>query len=67
MQISLENLGKKYKHEWIFKNLSYSFSNNHKYAITGANGSGKSTLLKVISAFESPSKGEINYSINNKN
>lgn len=61
MKITLENTGKKYNKEWIFKNLNLEFNSPSTYVISGANGSGKSTLLKVISGFETPSKGEINY------
>lgn len=66
MQISLNNIGKKFNREWIFKNLSFEFTTNDYYVILGSNGSGKSTLLKILSGFSSPTKGEINFSINNK-
>ena len=50
MKIVLNNAGKRFNREWIFRNLSYQFSANNSYAITGPNGSGKSTLLQVLSA-----------------
>ena len=65
MHISLENIGKKFNRDWIFKNLSHEFSLGDYYAILGANGSGKSTLLKVLSGFSTPSKGTISFSKNN--
>lgn len=65
MHISLENIGKKFNREWIFKNLSFEFNTNDYYVILGSNGSGKSTLLKVLSGFYTPNKGSISFSKNN--
>lgn len=48
MQIILNNIGKRYNREWIFRHFNYEFNTGNYYAITGANGSGKSTLLQVI-------------------
>lgn len=63
MQIQLEQIGKKYNREWIFRGLSYTFQAGKKYAITGPNGSGKSTLLQTIAGSTVSSEGNINYSI----
>lgn len=62
MQIKLENIGKRFNREWIFKNLSLEFNTGDYYAILGSNGSGKSTLLKALSGFSTPTKGTISYS-----
>lgn len=59
MKIVLENVGKRYGFEWIFKNLSFQFTSPQKYAVTGPNGSGKSTLLKIICGQSSPSIGKV--------
>jgi ABC-type multidrug transport system ATPase subunit len=48
MQLMLEQAGKKFNREWIFRNFTYSFEQGKRYAITGPNGSGKSTLLQAI-------------------
>ena len=64
MQIQLEQLGKRYQYEWIFKNLDYTFVSGESYAILGHNGSGKSTLMQVLSAYLSASKGKIHFSQN---
>ncbi len=61
MTIHLEQLGKRYRYEWIFKNLSYTFEQGKGYAIMGGNGSGKSTLMQVLSGYLSPSKGRLSY------
>lgn len=61
MSITLQDLGRRYNREWIFRHLDYSFSFGKKYAVLGPNGSGKSTLLKVISGSLAPSQGKIDY------
>ena len=50
MKIILNNAGKRFSREWIFRKLDYEFSGDKWYAITGPNGSGKSTLLQILSA-----------------
>jgi ABC-type multidrug transport system ATPase subunit len=59
MNIILENTGRRFNKEWIFKNVSISFSPNEYYAVLGSNGSGKSTFLQLISGFLMPSEGKI--------
>jgi len=59
MKIILENIGKKYGLEWIFKSVNLSFERGTSYAITGHNGSGKSTLLQTILGTVLPSKGKV--------
>ena len=64
MKITLENTGKKYNREWIFKDMNLEFSSSNSYVVSGGNGSGKSTFLKVISGFNTPTKGKIIYKEN---
>ena len=59
MTIRLEQAGKRYRMEWVFRKLDYSFEQGGRYAILGPNGSGKSTLLKVLSGFLTPSRGKV--------
>lgn len=66
MQITLEQLAKRFQRDWIFKDLDFEFEENNFYAVVGSNGSGKSTLIKLISGIELPSKGVINYSLDDK-
>ena len=61
MKIILENIGKRFNKEWIFRNVSYEFSEGNKYSILGTNGSGKSTLLQIIAGSLSASEGKINF------
>jgi ABC-type multidrug transport system ATPase subunit len=64
LKIITENLGKKFRNEWIFRNLNYEFQSGESYTFIGANGSGKSTLMQVLSGFMPHSEGLINYSKN---
>ncbi len=59
MTIHLQNTGKRYRLDWIFRGLDFSFEKGQRYAVLGPNGSGKSTLLKVLSGHLSPSKGTV--------
>lgn len=67
MNIILENIGKRYRHDWIFKKLNFSFLSGLNYGILGQNGAGKSTLLQLISGYLSASSGKINYEHQQKN
>jgi ABC-2 type transport system ATP-binding protein len=59
LNISLNNIGKRFNREWIFRHFNYEFLQGKSYAITGSNGSGKSTLLQIIAGATLHSEGEI--------
>jgi ABC-type multidrug transport system ATPase subunit len=61
MRVTLENIGKKFGREWIFRGVTHVFNEGTPTAILGANGSGKSTLLQVISGSLMPLEGELKY------
>ncbi len=61
MQITLNNVGKRFNRDWVFRHLSYEFLSEKKYAVTGANGSGKSTLLQVIAGAIAHNEGSVNF------
>ncbi len=61
MHITLNNTGKRFNLEWIFRHVEFEFSSSKSYAIVGANGSGKSTLLQVIAGALMHSEGNIIY------
>lgn len=61
MTISLNNVGKRFNREWIFRKCSYTFNSGKSYAITGPNGSGKSTLLQVIAGAILHNEGTVEY------
>lgn len=61
MEILLEDIGRRFNQEWIFRLINYRFAAGQSYAILGPNGSGKSTFLQVLSGSLSPSTGKIAY------
>jgi ABC-type multidrug transport system ATPase subunit len=61
LKISLENIGKKFKNEWIFRDLSFEFLKNESIAIIGPNGSGKSTLMQALAGAIPINEGKVNY------
>ncbi|WP_395808046.1 ATP-binding cassette domain-containing protein [Daejeonella sp.] len=61
MKIILEQIGRRFNREWIFRNINYEFESGNSYAVLGSNGAGKSTLLQVISGSLSSSEGKISH------
>ena len=59
MLIHLQDIGKRYRLEWIFRGITHTLRSGERYALLGPNGSGKSTLLKVLSGHLSPSRGAV--------
>jgi ABC-type multidrug transport system ATPase subunit len=66
MTIQLENLGKKFRKEWIFRNVNLTFEAGQNYTFVGPNGSGKSTLLQVLMGIMPHTEGKISYSSDNQ-
>jgi ABC-type multidrug transport system ATPase subunit len=66
MTISLNQAGKRYNRDWIFRHCSYAFETGMSYAITGPNGSGKSTLLQCIAGATALSEGKLELSIDGR-
>jgi ABC-type multidrug transport system ATPase subunit len=61
MKIALENIGRRFNRDWIFRGIDHTFNSGQSYAILGPNGSGKSTLLQVLNGSLTPSAGSINF------
>ncbi|MGF7074340.1 ABC transporter ATP-binding protein [Mucilaginibacter sp. R-33] len=61
MIITLQNIGRRFNRDWIFRGVDYTFTSGESYAILGPNGSGKSTLLQVLNGSLSPSTGKIEF------
>lgn len=61
MEIVLENIGRRFNRDWIFRGINQNFISGHSYAILGPNGSGKSTLLQLISGSLTASEGTLQY------
>jgi len=64
--LKLTNIGKRYRFEWIFRQVNQHFEAGKQYAILGPNGSGKSTLLQILSGHLSPSEGNIDFYFSEK-
>ena len=58
MEIILQDAGKRFNKEWIFKGLDLRFGSGKAYAVVGNNGSGKSTLLQCIAGATNLSQGQ---------
>ena len=61
MEIILNNAGKRFNRDWIFRHFTFTFNTGVSYAITGPNGSGKSTLLQAIAGSLYMSEGSLSY------
>lgn len=66
MRIKLKNIGKRYRQEWIFRGIDYTFEAGKKYAILGHNGSGKSTFTRILTGHLTPTKGKIKFTLNDQ-
>lgn len=61
MKICLNQISKRYRNNWIFKNVNYTFANENIYAILGVNGSGKSTLMRIIGGIQEANAGTVEF------
>ncbi len=66
MEVSLNNVSRKFNKEWIFRNINQTFRLENCVAIVGPNGSGKTTLLQLIAGSLLPTRGELHYTIHQK-
>ena len=61
LSIKLNQIGRRFNRDWIFRGINYTFNTGESYAILGPNGSGKSTLLQVLNGSLTPSAGTISF------
>ncbi len=59
ISIRLENAGKRFGSEWIFRNLNMDLTAALPLAILGGNGSGKSTLIKSLLGYSTLTEGNM--------
>lgn len=62
MNIQLQQLGRRFGRDWIFRGINLELEAGSHSIIVGNNGSGKSTLLQLISGFLSQSEGQLIWS-----
>lgn len=65
MKITLDQTGKRFNYDWIFRRVNATFEAGQRYAILGPNGSGKSTLLQVVSGHLLHNEGSVTYQYSN--
>ncbi|MEZ0610594.1 ATP-binding cassette domain-containing protein [Fibrella sp. WM1] len=63
MIITAQQLGKKYRREWIFRGVDLTLTAGNRYTFVGPNGSGKSTLLQVLAGMQPTSAGTLTYTL----
>ncbi len=66
MTITADQLGKKYRREWIFRRVNMTLVAGTSYTFVGPNGSGKSTLLQLLAGSLPATEGTLTYSLDNK-
>src|SRR5487761_699953 len=57
--LSLNNVTMRYAARVLFEDVTCSFLEGRRYAITGPNGAGKSTLMKILEGDIEPTKGSV--------
>lgn len=57
--ITLNRISKSYGSRILFDDVTMTFTEGKRYAITGPNGAGKTTLLRIITGEEEPTSGTV--------
>src|SRR4029077_176485 len=57
--LSLNNVTMRYGARLLFEDVTCSFMEGRRYAITGPNGAGKTTLMKILEGDLEPTKGSV--------
>lgn len=66
MEIVAEQIGKKYRKEWIFRRIDLTLKAGSSYTFVGPNGSGKSTLLQLLAGSLPATEGTLTYSLDGR-
>jgi len=59
LHIQINNIGKRYQNQWLFKNINLELKLGDSLSVTGHNGSGKSTFMQVVYGLVQASEGEV--------
>ena len=59
--LSVQDLGKSYGVQTLFKGLNFGVDQGQKVALVARNGTGKTTILRALAGMEPPDTGEIVY------
>lgn len=57
--ITLNKISKSFGSKVLFDDVTMTFNEGNRYALTGPNGAGKTTLLKIIMKMEEPTSGTV--------
>src|ERR1700748_1020274 len=57
--ISVNNVTLRFGARILFEDVTTTFQQGRRYAVTGPNGAGKSTLMKILTGEIEPSKGSV--------
>ncbi len=57
--ITLNNISMRFGERILFEDVTCTFFDGRRYAITGPNGAGKSTLMKIMTGELEPSQGSV--------
>src|SRR5580700_10533332 len=57
--ISVNNLSMRFGGRFLFEDVTTTFLEGRRYAVTGPNGSGKSTFMKILAGDIEPSSGSV--------
>ena len=57
--IKIKNLGKRFKDEWVLKDINLEVNPGEIVGLVGPNGAGKTTLLNIIAGVWLPSQGSV--------
>ncbi|MVM35864.1 ATP-binding cassette domain-containing protein [Spirosoma sp. HMF4905] len=63
LTIEANQLGKKYRKEWIFRRVDLTLTAGTSYTFVGPNGSGKSTLLQLLAGSLPITEGKLIYQL----
>ncbi|MED0703992.1 MULTISPECIES: ATP-binding cassette domain-containing protein [Aeribacillus] len=65
--LTVEKLGKSFKHQPIIQNISFEVKKGEIMAVLGPNGAGKSTIIRNIMGIMYPDEGSITFHNSQKN
>jgi ABC-type multidrug transport system ATPase subunit len=57
VRLELQNIGKRFNRDWIFRGVNLLLESGDKICLIGANGSGKSTLMRVMCGYMDTNEG----------
>ena len=63
-RLEVQDLGKKFYRQWVFRNLSFEADSDSPLLVTGTNGSGKSTLTRILAGQLLPDEGTVKLILN---